>query len=95
MNLTALGHQLRSRKEESEKVSLKLEGADGSRRSQGLLVDLAPGFRYPGHPCGFPQDSRSEDHSESTLWIAMVAIVLSKRGPRDWTTDLRGIHRAF
>lgn len=35
MNLTALGHQLRSRKEESEKVSLKLEGADGSRRSRG------------------------------------------------------------
>lgn len=34
MNLTALGHQLRSRKEESEKASLKLEGADGSRRSR-------------------------------------------------------------
>lgn len=56
MMLTALGHQLRSEKEESEKVSLKLECTNGERRprscwqisclvSGALAMCLSPGLQ--------------------------------------------------
>lgn len=62
--------------------------------SPGAAGGSRPWFQVPCL-CGFLRDSRSEGHSEATLWTTTVAIIFSKRGPRDGATDLRGLRRVF
>lgn len=42
-----MGHQLRNKNEESEKVSA--DGGQGGGKAQDLLVGPIPGFRDPGY----------------------------------------------